>query len=142
MRRKIVLTLVAKTYCNWLLSQLPPSGKPKVPLLLAYITQLIEILPQGEGPENVGSAGSMTEENLRTSLEWIWFTLSESYTQNDWAQIAVHALRLQALPHANEILDMILRPSTTLDSKEQPALPSKHTKSRESNPEGEADLFP
>lgn len=124
MMRKAVLTLVAKVYCDWLSDELPPSGRPKTCFLLGYVIHLINVLPPGTGPDNVGSPGSMTEENLKNALEWIWSMLSESLATNEWAQLAVQVLRIEGLEHLKEIHSRIIQPRSTLDSRDHAALKS------------------
>jgi hypothetical protein len=106
--KRTVVTLVAKTFCDWLDLAFPPSGGPAIPMFLARSLDVIKALPEGE-PE------ALDEGKVAEAAEWLFRTLVESDPGDDWAMIACHALRLHALEAAPEILHMIAA-AKTLDS--------------------------
>lgn len=115
MIRKAVLTLIAKNYCNWLDSRLPPSGKPMVRPFEAEVLDLINALPPDEGP-SIGEPSSLNETNVVAALEWIFATVADANTSNNYAKLFCHSARIDHLPNGREILDRILNVDRSLDS--------------------------
>jgi hypothetical protein len=113
--RKSVLMLVTKTFVSWLARELPPAGKPALPLFEARAVSLIDALPNGIGPD-VGEPSTLTEEQVATALDWVFATMLEAYPSDDWAKLAIYALRHLALQAAPEMLQMIMTPRKSLDS--------------------------
>lgn len=115
MIRKAVLTLIAKNYCGWLETTLPPSGKSCVRPFEAAALLLIDALPVN-GTSEFGRPNALTIDNVKTALEWIFATVSESKAADPGWKLACQVMRKDALISASEILYRITNPDKSLDS--------------------------
>jgi hypothetical protein len=115
MIRKAVLTLIAKNYCNWLESTLPPSGKVSVRPFEASALMLIDALPVNSAPQ-VGEPTKLTEDNIKTALEWIFATVSDAHAADQGWKLACQVMRKDALISVQEIYHRIVNPGKSLDS--------------------------
>lgn len=112
MKRARLLRVMLQAFSAWLAEHMEPAGKAALHGFEARASVLIDALPQdGHAPE-LAVLETLDASSVATGLDWLLTALRVAYP-DDWAPVAVEALRVLLHRNLADVVAMTHPPVTT-----------------------------